>query len=413
MLINTSSGATRSGSSFLVWQAVSWLLGLLDLPVLLLALLASLLDVRLGNSGFGDVKTSDHVVESLLDAIRHEDPARLDEKTQLNKVTITEDSGNSMWSRLVDFGGGIKTCRGSFRSPLAQYFPRESQMAHFTLIGPSKSSCNDKEEGGSVYVIMLPGFGEAFDFPRNIMARYLAARYGWTSIILTAPYTSVRKPDGKLFCMFESSSDIVLMAQGMVQEAAALVRHYLDRKNSEKKNLVCISGFSLGAGIGCAACALAMLSGNLDASRLAYVSFAPQGDAAAFINNGSLAATAVNWEAFREHEYQTTEQIQQKVLLSFQKFQRGLYVALSKLENDQGNLRKSIGAVRSITMAHDRIVPPKYLHTFRKAMCRLSKDPSKNVVEKWMPGGHVFGFFLRPYYELKNIVEGVDQLQMT
>jgi len=56
--------------------------------------------------------------------------------------------------------------------------------------------------------IMLPGLGEITNFPRSDMARFLAVKYGWSSIILPAPYYSERKPEHQTLFFQERMSDV-------------------------------------------------------------------------------------------------------------------------------------------------------------------------------------------------------------
>lgn len=383
----------KQKSISLFWNLVSWLLGLIDLGIVLFTTIVGALGLKVFRKGLGDFQSCKEAQNRIMQAFREDDHPSIQKFVAIDGGIqwIKGDERNTSLDGLASFR------KGRFRSPFASYLPPESKNAHFTFVSPSAPKCTSP-----VYIIMLPGFGEITDFPRSEMARFLAVKYGWSSIILTPPYFSERKPAHQTLFFQESMSDLLLMFQGVIQEGAALACHYL---LASDQNRVCITGFSLGGGLGAYSSALTMLVPGVDASRLVYVPFAPVYDAASQISNDGLLGKVFCWEGLREHPEERAHDIQQKCMDMALNATKMLDILLETLQTKTKQC--GIGAVRAVSMIHDRVAPRKYGLHFHSLIRRLVKTNEAAFAEHWLPGGHLSGFVARPYHHTMAIVEGI------
>ena len=166
---------------------VSWSLGLLDQLFRLMNWVLGSSRPKFFSKGRGDLESCHQQRRGLLEALANADKNGIPKKYRLEAkdITWTTQSQDAV----------VKTTKGQFLSPLAEFLPEESTMAQFLLVEPStpKSSAT-VEKDDRVFVIMLPATGEMGKGTRLALARTLAKEYGWSSVILTAAYYGKRKP---------------------------------------------------------------------------------------------------------------------------------------------------------------------------------------------------------------------------
>lgn len=383
---------------------VSWCLGLLDQ-------LFRVLNFALGSSrpkffskGWGDLESCYLEQDALL-----EDLAKPNNGTQKKYRLENEDITWTMQSQ----DRKVKIQQGQFRSPLADFLPEESKMAHFLLVEPSSRDNDDSNEDNKVFVIMLPATGEMGKGTRLALARTLAAEYGWSSIILTAAYYGQRKPSGQTLFFLATVRDLLFQARSIFQEGAMLVSYFQNEyskhtKTKPTKNKVCVTGFSFGAAMAANTCTLATRMGA-DGKRLGCAAYV--GCASPIVLADGVLQTSIDWKALRsikdekrEEEYLT-------------KAQERLYNELNKtqltlLTNGTGSGRadNAVAVIKGMAMKHDAFISPSYALELQKQLLPVT-EPSNPPVWEWLWGGHVLAALMRPVYHKRLVVSTVRELQ--
>lgn len=164
-------------------------------------------------------------------------------------------------------------------------------------IQPEGSSGSNKDKPG-VFIVMLPATGEVYLSTRLRMARRLAQKFGWSSIIMTAPYYGVRKPKSQTLFFIDSVKDVLLQSQAIVEESAALSLYLLKKKN--KKGIldskVYFSGFSYGGAMASCASTFALATGG-DGRRLACASYVGSASPVCLVDG--VLESSIDWSALK------------------------------------------------------------------------------------------------------------------
>jgi len=377
-----------------LWRFVSMILGSIDYAFYFLVRLAKLLFGKKRvphflSKGWGhDASDSVETVLPPILAVRDR-MERLDGSAIPEFLNITD---SITYGRIIRDSHNVTIQDNCFPSPEADLLPEESKNCQYYQVAPAKG-----QPTSNVVVLMLPSTGEQWALERLVMARQLARRHGHTSLILTAPLYGCRSKS-VLDMIFDNVADFMGQNAAIIQEAAALILHHLE-ENPEAK--VCVTGFSWGGAITGLAAGVA-LSAGADASRLALVPYI-----------GSIVPTRLRESLISEmvdHEAFGGWGVLLGALDSFRLdnlFQQYL---------DQNRPGPSIGAIRCVTMGHDYMITQEAGRQLADEMEKLAaaseylgeeKERFRNV---WLPGGHFFGAFLRPYVQYKAIVEAVEAL---
>mmetsp|Transcript_19496 Transcript_19496/g.46216 ORF Transcript_19496/g.46216 Transcript_19496/m.46216 type:complete len:290 (+) Transcript_19496:259-1128(+) len=283
--------------------------------------------------------------------------------------------------------------------------PKESMYSKFLLVEPLKK---DKEASKTnngkpkVYVLMLPATGEMGASVRLNMAKTLAIEHGYSSVILTAPYYGERKPKNQTLFFLSSVRDILIQAQGIIEESAAVAVFLLKQSPN---NTVLFTGFSFGAAMSSIACSFALKAG-MDGSRLGAALYV--GCASPCVLSDGVLEDGIAWEALRgrrggeeptasNESHKTTR----KVL-----FEELYKTQLENIKPPEGN---DAAIVQGNSMEHDHFIKVKYAREFEQQVQATSQQ---DYQVEWLPGGHVFAALARPLLHKKLIVDTCSKIRM-
>ena len=370
-----------SGVQNQLLRCLGWILGLLDYGFLLLKLLGPI-QPKFYRKGYGDIH---RVLELQIKTMKSLDGS--------DNFKLSDDQ--LMWGGVKQMWGGVSLQEGRFQSPLAQELPPEAAYAQFYLVKPTK---DDGVEGMAhknrdIYVIMLPATGETDIFLRLLMAKQLANKYGWSSLIATAPYYGERKPRNQTLFYVNTVEDTFIQAWTIIQETTALTSYLLQKSPNA---LVCLTGFSFGAAMAGNAANVALQSG-VDGQRLACAPYV--GSSSPCVLADGLLESAIDWDALRKSKDESHTTTRQRLVSKFYETQ------MTSLTPE--TLRNPIRVVQGYNMTHDAFIQTKYALEFEKHI-QICLNPSFQM--KWLPGGHVFAALARPFLHKKLIEEVVLEL---
>lgn len=364
-----------------VWTVLSWILGLFDYGYLLLKLLGPL-QPKFYRKGYGDTH---RILELQIKTMKSLDGS--------DNLKLREDQ--LIWGGVKPMWGSITVQEGRFQSPLAQELPPEAAYAQFYLVKPKKGQAiqTKKQEEREAYIIMLPATGEADIFLRLWIARKLANQYGWSSLIVTAPYYGDRQPKDQTLFFVNTVEDTFLQAWAIIQETTALTSYLLDKSPSA---LVCLTGFSFGAAMAGNSVNVALQSG-VDGQRLACAPYV--GSSSPCVLADGLLESAIDWNALRKSNEESYTLTRQRLLTKFYETQ------MTSLTPER--LQNPIRVVQGYNMMNDAFIQTKYAFEFEQ---HIQICLNQSFQMKWLPGGHVFAALARPFWHKKLIVEVVQEL---
>ena len=172
---------------------------------------------RLYSDGFGDRRRMARLVEGVRD------------------VPASEPSpADVIWEKPRDVLG-LRVLRGSFRSPLADELPPESERVQLELIRPAR-------EPDAPLAVLLAATAEEGFARRRVFAAPLL-RKGVGVVMVENPYYGTRRPRGQRGANLASVADQFAMNLATVLEVRALLAHLRSHHGSK----VVVTGFSQGA----------------------------------------------------------------------------------------------------------------------------------------------------------------------
>lgn len=367
-------------SSNPLFEMISFGLGLIDYGFLLLKILGPAQPKFFKNGYDGSP------------AYREELAKTYSTKCPLSKSYLTEGNNKIDWGTLQT-ETSVTVQDGRFVSPGAADLPVESKHAHFQLVRPSgKGSEKEQAKLGGVYVFMFPATGETDNFVRLSMARQLAKKYGWSSVILTAPFYAERQPEGQTLFFLNSVKELLAQTEGIIQEATSLAAYLMKQS---PKTRICFTGFSYGAAMAGVASNFA-LSAGLDGQRLASAPYV--GSSSPCVLSDGVLESSVNYGALRRAKEVTRDETSKELFDELYKTQ------MTVLGTNEG---KGLKVVKAIAMAHDAFIKPFYAREFEDQI-KLCLDDTFEM--QWYPGGHAFAAVMRPFLHNKLVIETVQEL---
>mmetsp|Transcript_22571 Transcript_22571/g.41990 ORF Transcript_22571/g.41990 Transcript_22571/m.41990 type:complete len:366 (-) Transcript_22571:797-1894(-) len=280
----------------------------------------------------------------------------------------------------------IVMSKGKFLSPVANLLPKEAQTCHFQLIEPVEDA---KKE---VYVIMFPSTGEMGGGSRRAMAKRLAQKYGWCTIILTAPFYGWRKPAAQKAFFIDRVTDILLQSEAVIEEGMLLTRWILQKDPSA---LVGHTGFSYGAAMASCTSAISLAAG-MDGSRIACMPYV--GSASPNVLADGVLESGIDWKALTysaDEPYATTR----KRLYDI--FDETQLRVLAKHEHGK------IAVASGVSFSSDGFIQPKYSMALKSQLAAVTSSPPKL---RWLPGGHAFAALVRPVVQTQLLEETMQEL---
>lgn len=352
-------------------RPLGWLLGAFDLTFVVLNWIGGSIlgwKTKFFSNGWGDLEAAESYQNSFLDDLE-------------NGKTDALDIGSKIKWGAVKNETDATITEATFESPCADMLPPESKQAKFYLVTPTANKQN-------VYIVMLPATGEMGKSTRLKMARKLAKQYGWSSLIVTAPYYASRKPSNQKLFFMNTVSDLVNQANALSFEAAALTLYLLQQSSDSR---VCLTGFSWGAAM-CATSAATALLGGADGNRLVCAPYV--GSASPVCLADGVLASAIDWAALEKVTHSHSKEVRKDLYDEFNKTQ--LSMITKRLEDTR------IGCIRLVVSSDDRFLKPRYSQEFLVQLRGLGTVHSEVI-----PGGHITAMAVRPWCHEKTIVEAV------
>jgi hypothetical protein len=372
----------------MLFEFVSSALGLVDNVFSFLRILGPARP-KFFSRGWGDLAVPHKVQTSFLNQL-------LTEKNEKTPTAFQLKSGQITWGKTAE-ESSIKIQQASFVSPVADHLPEESKDCRFFMVRPTnKTSTND------VYVVMLPATGEMGKSTRLNMARFYAKEYGWSSIIITAPFYAARKPSQQELFLINTVSDLLLQSIALTQEAACLICYYLEQSSQTK---VCVTGFSWGGAMASTSTAAALL-GGADGRRIACVPYV--GSASPVCLADGILETSIDWKSLKENKDTPDYQVRQRLFDEFNKAQ--LSVITEYLKPLGKERSTSVAVLRVVAMCDDYFIRRRHVDSFLVQLRDLSLD-GRQMIVRWLPGGHVLAALLRPYCHRNAVVDAMQTLQ--
>lgn len=293
----------------------------------------------------------------------------------------------------VEEHGAVTVQEARFQSPVADLLPPESKMGRFHLVKPVES-------GTETYAVMLAATGEMGKSRRLELAKKLATKHGWSSIIVTTPFYGVRKPKEQYSFFIDTIADQLLQSQGVVEEVS-LLTEYLLRKSKDSR--VCLTGFSFGGGCAFAAAGAALCFMKEEQSRrLACAPFAPCTTLQVFTDG--MLEVCVDWQALK----QQPETSKFTTKNEFRELVREVELHPKLMRGDRTNIPK-IGVVRVYACKSDRFVQMHYSEQMWDNL--LLYMPNRgNMSIKYIPGGHVVGSRRQLHFQYRLVTETLSLL---
>jgi len=359
-------------------QALGWFLGLADYSFKLLQFLPTF--PKFFSKGWGNTQAVLHKHDMLLQQVQQNGAAFLSSKIELewDKDTVEK------------VAKGVTMQKASFESPCADLLPVETKRCQFDIVRPSHNNNNNNNNNTKhppVYVFMLPATGEEGKRTRLQLAKYLAQQFGWSSVILTAPYYAARKPATQRLYFLNTVADFKLQTFAIAWEAAALATYFVKQQNA----LVCISGFSWGGAAAAAASAIALHAGI--GHSMACVPYVGCSSLAVLVDG--IFKDSVDYAAFSN-----TSSIRRELW-------RFLYTTQLTTFSERLPLTTPKAAVCvAITATHDKFIQQHYSHEMVKQLPTFVKK----LTVRALAGGHMMAMFLRPWIHRDAILEAVKEL---
>eukprot|EP00934_Nitzschia_sp_Nitz4_P006588 Nitzschia sp. Nitz4//scaffold15_size197535//161324//162490//NITZ4_001603-RA/size197535-processed-gene-0.30-mRNA-1//1//CDS//3329537790//6578//frame0 len=302
------------------------------------------------------------------------------------------------WGPIRQVSKHVTLQHGKFTSPLAEHLPPESHHCQFQLVRPSKNTTNSD----SVVVIMLPATGEMGTWQRIATARHLAHQYGWSSVILTAPYYGSRKPSSQTLFFLSQVSDLQFQSQGIIEEATLLAAHFLSASPETK---VCFTGYSFGAAMSSVAASLSLTAG-LEGHRLGCALYAGCGTPAMMADG--ILRHSMDWKAIQsslapKEDNETTDAASDTTPPV------GLWEELSKTHLARASPPKGnrLAVAKGYAMEYDAFIPTRYSNVYEQQVQSILY-PSFTL--SWKLGGHAWAAVMRPLLHTQLIVDTVQEL---
>lgn len=333
------------------------------------------------------------------------------EQVRAGNVSFRLEHGDIEWKRNSDGNGkkvdkNIQIDEGSFQTTLHDMMPIECKKCHFHLVQPTarhqKSTNKQQQQQPMVYVIMLASTGEVGRKPRLSMARKLAMKHGYASVIVSTPYYGRRKPPGQHSFYLNTVSDMWKQYGGVIQESAALAEYFLSNNNKvDPPCKVCFTGFSAGACLSIAAAWTCMLGYRLDGSRIGVAAHASPASAGVFASG--CVQHLVDWTALKGEPFEDAETTRARFYEELNLLSVQHAVALRDPTNNHRHLLRSI---RCTCAVRDLISPRVYAQVLEQELAPLFHD----CLFQWLPGGHVHAYMIRPSFQNHMIHEAVQPL---
>ena len=358
-------------------QVASWILSIPDALFPLLNILPG--GPRFFSGGYGNTKIyfnrRNNVIQSLSNGT-----------SMLNSSTIQLVQSNR--------DGGIVLSNGQFQSPVAKELPKEAQTCYFKLVEPDVQSSPQQKQKNKVYVVMFPATGEMGSSTRLAMAKKLALKQGWSSVIITAPFYGKRKPSNQKLFFIDSVTNILLQSQAIIEEGLLITSWLMDKSEDA---LVCHTGFSYGAAM-CTCTSAISLAAGLDGNRLSCAPYV--GCSSPNTLADGVLESGIDWNALTKKPNEAYE-IKRKRLYDL--FDETQLTALAK----QAQGRK-LAVARGVSFSNDGFIRPVYAKALEFQLEPISASP---VTFQWYPGGHAIGALLRPYLQQRLIEKTVQELE--
>jgi hypothetical protein len=372
----------------MLFEFVSSALGLVDHVFSFLRILGPARP-KFFSKGWGKLAVPQKVQTAFLKQLLAEKNEKIPTAIQLKSDQIT-------WGKTTE-EVSIKIQQASFVSPAANHLPEESKDCRFLMVRPTNKALKK-----DVYVVMLPATGEMGKSTRLNMARFYAKEYGWSSIIITAPFYAARKPSQQKLFLIDTVSDLLLQSIAITQEAACLICYYLQQSSQTK---VCVTGFSWGGAMASTSTAAALL-GGADGCRIACVPYV--GSASPVCLADGILETSIDWKALKESKDIPDFQVRHQLFDEFNKAQ--LSVITDYLKPLGKERSTSVAVVRAVAMCNDYFIRQRHVDSFLVQLRDLSLD-CRQMTVRWLPGGHVLAALLRPYCHRNAVVDAMQALQ--
>jgi len=343
------------------YEAWSWLLGALDfvcVPFVYTAkfFLGSFMP-RFFRNGMGDLVQVQQANEFLLNLPKDVDKLSI----KIHEGPVEADTSGTI----------LQKC--TFRSPAARLMPPAAQTAQYYRVSPTRNA-------QPIMVLLFPATGEQGKAERLWLARHLAVRYGWSSLLLTAPFYAGRKPTTQTLFFIDTVQEFLSQSAAIIQEAVALVLHY-------REYSFCLSGFSWGGAMTMSTGMVCLLAG-VEPSRLCLAPYV--GGTSPSLLVDSLLTASIDWQAL-----DCTRDALRKLLLDFH-LQRLVSAVL------QRGTRPPVIVSRST--AHDHFITLSGARQLETQVSRLRGET------QWMTGGHIWAAMVRPWRQCTGIVHAVQEM---
>ena len=448
------------------WRCQSYWLGWLDYGFLLVQWCATLanLKVKFFSHGYGNVQLYTETVQGLQGWMRQQQqkeeaaaaaaaaatPIKTKDHTKPTTTNDTNDierfvgqpleSTDIEWEPAKPVRSNNKSSSsslvvtmqaGKFKSPMASVLPPESEYCHFYRVEPAaavaedSSSSNDKDDGTTkpsqkVYVILLPAMGEEGSSLRLSLAQDLAHNFGWSSLLVTAPYYKNRRPANQTKFFLNAVEHVFWQGFSVIQEAAQLAEYVLHQDDSA---VVCWTGFSFGAAMAACSANWALHCLPLRRSSLANKSKNPSPTAlerraalgqrmgvCAYVGSASpnvfcdgILQQGIDWSAISSSNHKSQEAKRQHLFQELSMVQLNMFFHATTSSKKRPQLK----VAKAVSMAHDAFLKPHHSHEFA---CQMHQclDSALNTI--WMPGGHVWAAIQRPTWHKQFVSETVQEL---
>jgi hypothetical protein len=365
------------------WRPVGWVLGILDASFAVLNWVGKTFRVspKYFSAGWGNLKAVYQLQDEILQDL------------QAGKTQLLDIQNKLLWSK-ESSSSTVTIQQGVFTSPCSLLLPEESKLARFHLVTPVNQNNEQHQGQEQTYVIMLPATGEMGKSARLAMAKQLAHQYGWSSIIVTAPYYAARRPKGQRLFFLNYVSDVVLQSISISLESAAIARYLLHKSPNIR---ICFTGFSWGGAMTAVSSALTLLADPGHGDRIVAVPYV--GSASPVCLADGVLETAMDWKGLHRDRPHVSEQtIRQALYDELNKTQ------LTTVTQYLGNGDR-ISHVNAVVSSDDRFIKSRYHREFVTQLQGLGKV----VDTKVLVGGHITAALVRPTMQRNAIVKALLQ----
>jgi len=304
---------------------------------------------------------------------------------------------------------------------VCQRLPEESKRCLFRVVAPARSaaalrtlttteSSVEGDESPKAVIILLTSTGEQGSGPRVAVAKELARRLGFFSVVPTAPLYGRRRPKGQKRHYISTAAKILDQSTGVFTEAGSLACWCADRFPNAK---IIISGFSWGGAM-CAGAAILGANWMRDDAQRHRLGAAPYvGAHSPEILVDSVIYHDIDWKSLAL-EAESLDDAENRLRAIFGKSSiAGLVadvngVTLAQLDDESFKPRRYLQASHSVITLNDKFVSIPSMMRLHHGLVKACPEGKAKYTE--VVGGHLLAWLRRKTLQVDAINEVYQEL---